>query len=32
LAEIAVLHEIAARITLATVQADPIARHAAAYA
>jgi uncharacterized protein with HEPN domain len=32
LAEIAVLHEIAARMTLQTFRNDPIARRAAAYA
>lgn len=32
LAEIAVLHEIAARMTLETFRSDPIARRAAAYA
>jgi uncharacterized protein with HEPN domain len=32
LAEIAILHDIAARMTLATFRADPIVRRAAAYA
>jgi uncharacterized protein with HEPN domain len=32
LAEIAILHEIAARMTLETFRSDPIARRAAAYA
>jgi uncharacterized protein with HEPN domain len=32
LSEIAILHEIAARMTLAGFQRDPIARRAAAYA
>jgi uncharacterized protein with HEPN domain len=32
LAEIEILHEIAARMTLATFRMDPIARCAAAYA
>src|SRR6266540_7448179 len=32
LAEIAVLHEIAARVTLETFKSDPIVRRAAAYA
>ena len=32
LAEIAILHEIAARMTLQTFRSDPIARRAAAYA